>query len=73
MTLGNELGVAGNPAGLCRPRGVFRKRNYKYVPQEARLDFMGAWDARYSRAISFDVPSVCARRSNRQPSWRGAR
>jgi hypothetical protein len=32
-----------------------------------------AWDARYSRAIIFDVPTVCARGSNRQPSWRGSR
>jgi hypothetical protein len=33
------------PSGLIaeipRARGAFRKRNYKYGPQEARLDFMG--------------------------------
>jgi hypothetical protein len=28
-------------AELCRLAGAFRKRNYKHVSQEARLDFMG--------------------------------
>ncbi|MFZ0123282.1 MAG: zinc-binding dehydrogenase [Xanthobacteraceae bacterium] len=29
----------GNPAWLCQPR--FRKRNYKYVPQEGAAGFHG--------------------------------
>jgi hypothetical protein len=32
---------AGQSCWACRLCGAFCKRNYKYAPQEARLDFMG--------------------------------
>src|SRR5215831_12932651 len=65
---------AGQSSWACRFRGGIPQAVTTSTPRKRRgWISWEAWDARYSRAISFDVPSVCARGSNRQPSWRWSR